>query len=289
MFEAINIQSILTDLSKLDYEDERKLRKLTDTFPYFNVGQLLLAMHMHQKSHLHVHGQLKKAAVYAPSRRVLYNLVHRTKLLQNIERIESNSSAIKVELNEKHIVIPNEEPAFDTPIKFGSIGNVSSMPISGDKQQHQEPLETRDLGMLEKEILSHAFSLGINEPTTSTPKKQLQKTETETETEELSFSDWLKAVEQDKRKQVEESPDQLIDKFIQEKPQIKRSEQSEFFSPIGSANLSLLDDDSFVTETLAKIYARQGNKSKAIAVYDQLKLKYPEKRTYFARLINELK
>ena len=45
-----------------------------------------------------------------------------------------------------------------------------------------------------------------------------------------------------------------------------------------------MEDDSFVTETLAKIYEKQGDYKKAARAYKNLSLKYPEKRTYFAAL-----
>ncbi|MBS1683804.1 MAG: hypothetical protein JSS76_03565 [Bacteroidetes bacterium] len=48
-------------------------------------------------------------------------------------------------------------------------------------------------------------------------------------------------------------------------------------------------DYSMVTETLAKVYERQGLVDKAIAAYEQLSLKNPEKSAYFAVHIERLK
>lgn len=45
----------------------------------------------------------------------------------------------------------------------------------------------------------------------------------------------------------------------------------------------------FVTETLAKIYTRQGMYKQAILAYEKLSLKYPEKNIYFAGQIEEVK
>ena len=43
-----------------------------------------------------------------------------------------------------------------------------------------------------------------------------------------------------------------------------------------------------MTETLAKIYEKQGKKEKAIEIYNALRLKFPKKSGYFASLIKKL-
>lgn len=79
----------------------------------------------------------------------------------------------------------------------------------------------------------------------------------------------------------------LIDRFIQqETPPPAR--KAEFYTPQQAAKRSLDDTAGLVTETLARIYEKQGNLAKAIDAYRKLALKYPEKSAYFAALQKEL-
>lgn len=80
--------------------------------------------------------------------------------------------------------------------------------------------------------------------------------------------------------------DDLIDKFIRNDPRITPS-KAEFYSPTNIAKLSIVDQEEFVSETLAKIYEKQGYFDKAIKVYQKLSLKFPEKNSYFASLIEK--
>lgn len=123
------------------------------------------------------------------------------------------------------------------------------------------------------------------------------------ETAELSFSDWLKNLGKEKKTVAEPEPvkagtkpvtspqpegNSLIDRFIKEQPRIK-GQKNTFYSPVNMAKKSVQESDEFITETLARIYVKQGNISKAIRSYQKLSLKFPEKTAYFAALIEELK
>lgn len=65
--------------------------------------------------------------------------------------------------------------------------------------------------------------------------------------------------------------------------------KKEFYSPIKKAKESLSESNMPVSETLAKIFALQGNYPKAIYVYEQLILIFPEKKSFFALQIKNLK
>ncbi|OFY34098.1 MAG: hypothetical protein A2W91_06400 [Bacteroidetes bacterium GWF2_38_335] len=81
--------------------------------------------------------------------------------------------------------------------------------------------------------------------------------------------------------------DDLIENFIKSEPRIKPKKEIIEIKDISTK--SVVDSDEFITETLAKIYIKQGLFNKAINVFEKLSLKYPEKSIYFAAQIEKLK
>jgi hypothetical protein len=86
-----------------------------------------------------------------------------------------------------------------------------------------------------------------------------------------SFTDWLKTMKRLPVTQIAATVEPLAEKKV---------EQMAAHS---------LEEREVVTEAMAEVWEKQGNREKAIAIYNKLSLLEPAKSTYFAAKIEELK
>ncbi len=92
--------------------------------------------------------------------------------------------------------------------------------------------------------------------------------------------------------QSSDSPkENIIEKFIKADIPgiIKFRSDDQSSSAENKARQSANEQSLPITETLAQIYLRQKLYRKALEAYEKLSLKYPEKKTYFANLIEKIK
>ena len=134
------------------------------------------------------------------------------------------------------------------------------------------------------DIISQQEDLNISK---ATIKHKLKKEEKKAELH--SFLDWISIVQTKKIvRSKKQKSDEIINIFLEKKPKIKNNKQR-FFNASENAKKSIVENNDIITETLAKVYAKQEHFEKAILAYQKLSLKYPQKSSYFANQIKVIK
>lgn len=239
---------------------------LVDRFPFFNIGQCLLAIAYQNESDERYDMQLRKAASIVPDR----------------NRLRLFSIAAKHRKQHESLPVENETAA--PPSFFKYLG-------SSDQD------ETMDDSVIpEKLFVIPEINLSSSHEELSAEMALLDEKRKSLDELKAIIAARLKEIEEEKQQQVKgtETPKkkmsrkELIDKFIAENPSISRP-KAEFYNPISVAQNSIIDKGDIVSETLAKIYLKQGYFEKAISIYEKLSLNNPEKSVYFAAQIEQIK
>jgi len=259
-------------LGESDFFD---LKTLSEDYPYSGILQTLYAKALHNCDSIFFEEQLKKTAIVNANRKKLYQVIHQPKLQKTIDKIE-----VDIQTETKGIEKTSLEPSSDldkTPIK-----------VQVDSE--------KDFDEVEKNILIEAINstMHLDVPDTIPPIEELRPTQKEepelnpTDSQEKNkseFTDWFSTSNTSLKKRKDIS--NLVEGFLEADD--GKSNKKDFFSPTNLAKISLVDNEEFVTETLAKVYASQGNFEKAIRVYERLMIDNPEKNTFFASRIRFLK
>ena len=230
------------------------LDEVVTRFPYCQSAHLLLACHLHHSDNLRYNQQLKKSAAYAGNRRVLKNLLER-EIIRTGQPVSQPG-------------IQDEEPVREATWEFADPPQEDHPELPASAGTHIR-LTQEELLILVKQRLAELNVVQDAERTETSMPLSDAGNDHVTEVDGLSR-------------------DEIIDRFLRTEPSISRPRAS-FFSPSESASQSNFDDEEIVSETLAQLYAEQGNLSKAIHIYEKLSLLNREKSRYFAAQIEKLK
>lgn len=258
----MNISDLTYLLNKPETTNEKQtiaLENVVLQFPYFQAARALHLKGLYNQESFRYNYELKKTAAYTTDRTILFEFITSDNFTaiqqEKIDEIQRSLLDIEVHHIEEVIVLPEIETT-------------------------ATPKETE-----------------ITEPT-SEEKLEIGKPLPFTPSERHSFQEWLQLtkfspIEREiEEKTIQNDPEKqkkldIIDKFIEANPKI--APVKETTKAPANISKSVEDPTHLMTETLAKVYLEQKKYNKAIQAYEILILKYPEKSSFFADRINEIK
>ncbi len=309
---SFNIENIITyfnDDLALKNADGESLRIFTIKNPYSGVLQLLYCRYLSLNNDVALESQLEKCSLVVADRKKVYELLFQPNVQEQI--IEQETSFLKEDKNketetENQVIQERDFDNNDILQKDTTLANKESTENRETEIEEFPVVPQKVIDELEKNILVEAVNSSIQIDVSDYKKLEKEeeiepeitsaenKLEIEVEnSEERAFINWFEKPKEKTQPIKEASKSSIIDNFLKTTKKSRKDEpkkKENIFSPTNVAKMSLVANNEFVTETLANIYARQGQIHKAIEIYKQLSLKYPEKKTFFAsriRFLNE--
>ena len=244
----MELTRLINHPNEMDRDTLYELRSLLALYPYFQTARLLLLQNLYLLHDPTFDEELRRAAIYITDRKVLFNLIE--------------AAHYKLQPPKKK----------DAPADSG-----------GDK-----PKENRTISLIDNFL----ENIPVEEETKEETHRKRKPTPADAAVDYVAYL--LESEEEDDM--PEDSTPQLkgqslIDSFIEnDRGKIVLSEIPEFVPQINdsSADDGKEGDEGFFTETLARIYIKQGRYNKALDILQKLSANCPQKNTYFADQIRFL-
>ncbi|MBP6558137.1 MAG: hypothetical protein KAX93_02855 [Flavobacterium sp.] len=244
------------------------LDNVLSAFPYFQSARVLKLKHFYNQDSFNYNYALKISAAYTTDRSILFDFITSDSFVSVQKGLYEKKLEELLNMN----VVGMEEVV------------VTYKPVSID------PLEQSILTSIKEatssEELKAEEKLGVGKPL------EFSKDEKHSFQEWLQLSRLKPIVREETTKSItpeeeeKKKKQELINKFIENNPKITPIAKDAIVPVIESVT----EDGSYLmTETLARVYLEQKKYSKAIQAYEILILKYPEKSSFFADRISDIK
>ena len=274
------LQELIQFPERVEASDREGLKAWSEKYPYAGAIAMLLARASAVGGHMEQEADLLKAATHGTYRQPLYDLLIK-------ERLKAEAKAVEQWVEE----IPDEQEA----------AAAEDAAEEADPTPHLDPEAP-----MEREALIAAIGRTIErevEPTAAEPTVQeTQDLERIRAAASSPFAAWLALraaavgfgeagqglpASSSSTETQGMDANALIDRFIEQQPRIGKLREVE--APVEEwAKASVMEDPTLVTETMARIFAQQGQIGKARKAYRHLALTYPAKSTYFAAQLKKL-
>jgi hypothetical protein len=300
----------MNDPSGMDTATLEDLGAVVKEYPWFHSAHLLYAINLYKENDPHFNMQLRKAAIYAADRRKLKLWIDRFKdrpiedsivlpveppiVVVEAEQIIQPLPDVRLEeavIQPEQVSVTVSEVIFIQPESIPDIvpEEIVEQPEIVSAEIIEEPV------VEERPIIVEPPEIPVAPRTFEEERERLLKivrqrlseieAEQKPQVKPAIISREERTPEESATKNL--SKKELIEKFIREEPRISPP-RTTFFNPTETSIRSNIDDEEIVSETLAILYFNQGNKAKAIKIYEKLILQFPEKSSYFAAQIEKL-
>lgn len=239
-------------------DDVKSLKKLVTAYPFSQIIHLLLANASKETDSTDYKPSLSNAAFHSTDRSILKSLIEHN--LVPSEKLISVATVNKSEA--KKILTPNSPPK-----RTQAVTRV----VDPDKLINEVLENLEKLQQTKKETaILFEDTPSINTKKKSTPSKVVSKPKIKKKTSKVK------------------SQTKIIEKFIKDEPRItKNASPVNDKADMASSSGKMRDD--VISESLAKIFVKQGKNVKAIDIYKKLIWKFPQKKAFFATQIEKLK
>lgn len=264
MNSAVNVSiQAITGKNSISECSVNELRQIINTYPYFGPAHLLLTKKLKEENAAQYAEQLQKTALYFHNPLWLDLLIQTSsdtlpeQAVPIIDHVVAEQTiSTETPVNEEIIVEKKEELA-STPIS--SLASLPSLKI--------EPLKESDKGLAFQPYytVDYFASLGIK-------MKEEPKADDKFGKQLKSFTEWLKTL-----KKLPDAGTSIAAAGVVADQKVEQMAEKS------------ISGENAVTEAMAEVWEKQGNKDKAIEIYTKLSLSDPAKSSYFAAKIEQLK
>ncbi|SHN13538.1 hypothetical protein SAMN04488057_107202 [Cyclobacterium lianum] len=289
---ALNSQELISLLLKagqLDKEDFKNSLKLQEEFPYFLIPKVLGARYEWNHSGSASNTLLHWAAVLSPDRKRLKTLVTEEMISPDITGKDDDTSDAAQNVAEETIPEEKEQDISEQIDQSWDAGERDAPENTDKPERSVKPNRDEILRRLEENLNRiKKKDSGQEHPGGQEKKKEETGPSTENDGEDLvsgiARKESLAQTDQRKKEQLD-----MINNF-QERPIRLSPEQMDQENNLPDlSEKSTVLNDNMLSESFARLLVKQNKKPEAIEIYRKLILKFPQKKTYFADQIEQLK
>ncbi|SHM75116.1 tetratricopeptide repeat protein [Flavobacterium saccharophilum] len=198
-------------------------------------------------------------------------------------RVEPIEESTYNALQEATAIVFEEAPVVEEPKAIEELKEIEVSETVKTAEENLEIGKPLDFSVSEKHSFQEWLQLAKTEPIDRSKEAQDESESIEKVENTAKNVAKPETIDEEKKKKAE-----IIDKFIETNPKISPIRQTAI-TPAVQLDNDKEENSYLMTETLARVYLEQKKYTKAIQAYEILILKYPEKISFFADRISDIK